>query len=151
MESHLKELIQDHKKNGKLFTLQKAFEELSLKDTFCCKLIKPINAVAIGEYYNRNSSERNAVIAVLDQKFRGTFADATARIACRVERRIDSLCLLANSQCLCSPRVPKILFFPSTGLRKTELATFAAQELTMSTSSKSKTANCQKVFLYNMC
>lgn len=80
-----------------------------------------------------------------------TATDAAACVPCWLHRRTDSLWLSANSQCLCSFRVPKILFSPWTGLRTSKQATFAAQGLKISTFSKSKTESCQKVCPQLMC
>ena len=71
MEAHTQKLIQEYKCHGKRFTLHQAFEELGLQESYCSKLIQPINAVAIGQYSNGNSSKRNAVIVVFDLKLRG--------------------------------------------------------------------------------
>ena len=82
MQARLQPLIRQYKINGKHFTLQQAFKKLNLEDSYCSKLIEPINAVAIGEYRKKYSLKRNAVIVLIDQNFRGDFRNATTRVAC---------------------------------------------------------------------
>ena len=94
----LHNLVWQYQKRGRRFTLQRAFEKLGSQHSCCSKFIEPIEAVAIGEYRNRDSCGRNAVIDLLDLNLRGECPDAIviSAGACGLHFRFDCLYRLAN-------------------------------------------------------
>ena len=62
--------VQSHTIRGQAVSLRQTYEESGIQDTCCSKWIEPINAIAIGEYFNRNSDGRNALALIFDPELR---------------------------------------------------------------------------------